>query len=226
MAEINKITKQHYTDYATVRSFMKEFGLDTLLTEDVINETILEFCDSHFDSSCFRDFKKHTNVVEFHHGTGKDNINTYFFPIIRISRVIMYNQLLQSMRTFLDTELIVQPDRGEIFLPPIYPAFLADKPFMAILGNIFIPGRYNIEVDYDYGYENTPSDIKMAATKWVAVELLKKQGAQLSYGMTSRTIDGYSEAYGKIPYEGLIATWNKDIDTVIARNKKLYARAI
>jgi hypothetical protein len=44
--------------------------------------------------------------------------------------------------------------------------------------------------------------------------------------MTSRTIDGYSEAYGKIPYEGLIATWNKDIDTVIARNKKLYARAI
>jgi len=224
MAE--NINSTHYTSYSLVADFLKGFNLGNIVSQDNVNDTLLSFCDSYFDSNCFRDFKLHSGVVEFHHGSGKDNINTYFFPIVRISRMVMYNQLLQAMRVFLDSELIVHPQRGEIFLPPIYPAFLADKPFAAILGNIFIPGRYNIEVDYDYGYDPTPPDIQMAATKWVSIQLLQKHGAFMTGGTSSRSIDGYSESYGKIPYDGLISMWMKEIDGVVARNAKVYGRAI
>jgi len=224
MTEI--ISTSHYTSYALVRDFLNGFGLDELVTVTKINETLLKFCDAYFDNECQRDFKLHSGVVEFHNGNGKNLLNTHFFPIVRINRVIMYNQLLQAMRVFLDTELIIYPERGEIALPPIYPAFLTDKPFQAIFGNIFIPGIYNVEVDYDYGFAEPPMEIQYAATKWVSIELLKTYGAQMSAGMTSRSIDGYSEAFGKLPYEGLINSWQKDIDQVTTKFKRVYARAV
>lgn len=220
------IATQHYTSLQLVTDYLQGFGLDSILTSCKVNETLLTMVDSYIDTNTFRDFKLHNNRVEFHHGNGKDNINTMYFPIVRLSRMVMYNQLLQAMRVFLDTELIVYPDRGEIFLPPIYPAFLADKPFAAILGNIFIPGRYNIEIDYDYGYETPPVDIQTAATKLLAIDLLRGYGACMSGGANSRSIDGYSESFGKIPYEGLIAMWQKDVDTIIAFNRRVYARAV
>jgi len=223
MTEI--VSTTHYTAFELVRDFLNGFGLDELVTTTKVNETLLKFCDAYFDSECHRDFKLHSGAVEFYNGNGKNSLVTYKYPIVRINRVIMYNQLLQAMRVFLDTELIIYPERGEIFLPPIYPAFLTDKPFQAIFGNIFIPGNYNIEVDYDYGHATTPPAIQYAATQWMAIQLLKTYGAQMSAGMTSRSIDGYSEAFGKLPYEGLINSWQKDIDQVIAKNKRIYARS-
>lgn len=226
MAEINKITGDHYTNSTLVWGLLKNYGIPQATVTDMTTDDMLGLADAYIDSNTFRDFKLHTNTVEFYHGNGKDNITTYHFPIVRISRVIMYNQLLQAMRTFLDTELIIYPDRGQIFLPPIYPAFMTDKPFMAIFGNIFIPGNYNIEVDYDYGYATPPADIQLAATKYTAIQILTAYGAQLSYGMTARTIDGYSESFGKLPYEGLVNVWQKEVDGIIARNKRVYGRAI
>jgi hypothetical protein len=220
------IQQIHYTDYQTVKEFMAGFNLARFITPENINETMLSMTDAYINTNTMRDFKLHSGVVEFHHGNGKDYIQSYFFPIVRISRMIMYNQLLQAMRVFLDSELIVNPQRGQIYLPPIYPAFMADKPFAAMLGNIFIPGRYNIELDYDYGYASAPEDIKMAATKYVAIQTLIKQGVFITGGATSRSIDGYSESFGKIPYEGLINFWQKEIDFVLKTNQKVFARAI
>jgi len=141
----------------------------------------------------------------------------------------MYNQLMQSMRTFLDTEIIIYPEWGELFLPPIYPTFLADKPFSAMFGNCFIKGRRNIEVKYDYGYDTPPDDIVQASNLLTASYMLKMKFANLAGGATSRSIDGYSESFGNwksSPYGSIADTWEQQALGLYARFKRISMRAV
>ena len=215
----------HYTNVALVQNYLSGYGLDIQATPERI-ENMLPIADSLIDSETQRDFHLHVDTVEFHHGTGKDYIQSYFWPITRITHLVMYNQLMQAMRTFLDTELIVFPERGQIYLPPIYPAFMADKPFMAMFGNIFIPGRYNIELQYDYGYSVVPQEIQTVASRIVIRELMFGYWAKLSRGGQSISFDGASFSYGNKPYAGILETWDRENMAILARWKRVYFRSI
>jgi len=188
----------------------------------------LDAAKSYIDNYCDRDFEEHTDVIEFHDGNGRDSLNTYYYPILDLTYVVMYNQLMQSMRTFLDTELIIHPQWGEIFLPPIYPVFMADKPFSALFGNIFIAGRRNIEIKYTYGYETTPSEIATASNLYAAAYLLKVGFAQTTAGATSRSIDAYSESFSGDfgGFTGIIKQWEEQSRQVVMRWKRLSYRAV
>jgi hypothetical protein len=216
---------KHYTDVQSVQQYLCGYGLDIHATDARV-EALLGIADSVIDSETQRDFHHHVDVVEFHHGTGKDYIQSYHFPITQITHLVMYNQLMQAMRTFLDTELIVYPERGQIYLPPIYPAFMSDKPFMAMFGNLFIPGRYNIELQYNYGFTEVPAEIKTVASRIVIRELMFGYWAKLSRGGQSLSFDGASFSYGAKPFAGILETWDQENKSILARWKRVYFRAV
>ena len=103
---------------------------------------------------------------------------------------------------------------------------MSDAPARSMFGNIFIVGRRNIEVDYDWGYEETPEDIKFAASKYAAIQVLNSFWAYLSRGVQSRSFDGYSESFGQKPFAGIIESWEKEIQDVISSKRKVFPRSI
>lgn len=220
-----------YSTSGTVTSMLAPIlGVnDPILTNSTYMATALQSAKDFIDNICDRDFDLHTGVIEFHDGNGRDSLNTYYYPIVGLTYVVMYNQLMQSMRTFLDTELIIHPEWGEIFLPPIYPAFMADKPFSAMFGNIFISGRRNIEINYDYGYSTPPSEIVTASNYYASSYILKLKFASISGGATSRSIDGYSESFGGFltsPFGSIAKTWEDDARAIAYRWKRISMRAV
>jgi hypothetical protein len=218
----------YYTSIEKLKGLLQPiFGTnDTMLASSALLETHINGAEAFIDSETFRDFRRHDDVVEFHDGNGKNSLISRYHPIIKVDHLIMYNQLLQSMRIFLDTELIIQPEWGEIWLPPIYPAFLADKPFSAIFGNIFIAGTRNIELQYSWGFEKVPEDIQYASLLWSARNFLLVKGALITGGTQSASIDGYSESYGAKPYQGLLDTWEKEALGIIAKWRRLTPKSI
>jgi len=229
---------QYYTTVKKVRDLMNSFGLrsrDPLTGEyceetDYLSDSKLKgwipIADSYINNRTFTNFYYHRDAIEYYDGNGKDSIRTYNFPMTKLTHVIMYNPLLQAMRTFLDFELIIHPEWGEVFLPPIYPAFLSDSPARSMFGNIFITGRRNIEIQYDWGFSTTPEDICTAAGKYVGVQIMSAFWANLMRGMVSRSFDGYSESFGAKPFAGIIEMWQKEIDQIIVNHIKIFPRSI
>jgi len=221
----------YYSTSGTVVSMLEPIlGInDPILTNSTYMATALQSSKDFIDNICDRDFLLHSDEVEFHDGNGRDSLNTYYYPIVGITYVVMYNQLMQSMRTFLDTELIIHPEWGEIFLPPIYPAFMADKPFSAMFGNIFISGRRNIEIKYDYGYSTPPNEIVTASNLYASSYILKLKFASISGGSASRSIDGYSESFGawkSSPFGSIGDSWEEQARQIAYRWKRISMRAI
>lgn len=70
----------------------------------------------------------------------------------------------------------------------------------------WLKGNANIELTYTYGYdpENYPLDLKLAAAKLVACQVLLIKGIGISAGANSMTIDGVSRNFGGTPYQALI----------------------
>lgn len=184
-----------YVSTAEVQAFLAPYSLPDQFLNPTNIQTYIDIAQSRIDSRCKRDFAYHENQVEFYHGGGRDYLQTYFYPITSVTHVISFNQLLQALRVFLDTELIIYPERGQIYLPPIYPVFLADKPYAAIFGNVFIPGHYNIEVQYSYGYPTAPSGIKTAAIYFASAEIMQSYLFAISSGKASVNFNGTGETY-------------------------------
>jgi len=227
-----------YTTIKKIRDLMTPYGLRArdpntgqfCEDEDFLSDTnlqgIIPLADAYLNQELQQDFYYHKDVVEFHDGNGKASLNTYYYPITRITQVIMYNQLLQAMRTFLDSELIIHPEWGEIFLPPVYPAFLSDRPSRAMFGNIFVPGKRNVEIMYDYGYSQPPDDIALIATKYVGNLVLQSYWAWVTRGIQSRSFDGYSESYMQKPFGDIYEQWQKEINQVVLWRRRRFQRAI
>lgn len=207
--------KIYYCTTEEVSAFANGYGLESFACESKINFW-LPFANDYIDSQTQRNFRVNANEIEFRDGNNKDTMLSYNYPIIRINRVVLYNQLMQTMRVFLDTELIIDAPFGEIKLPPIYPAFMADSPHRAMFGNIFIEGSRNVEIDYDWGYEDTPGDIKIAAIKYIMVQLMQGKDAQNHQGLKSLSFDGISESYGG--YTDIIKSFQDEIKEILNRH--------
>jgi len=238
LSQVGFTGSQYYTTIKQVRDLLEPFGLRNYDAntgqyvdgEDFLSDsrlkTMISLADSYINNQTFTDFYYHRDTIEFYDGNGKDGIRTYNFPITKITHVVMYNPLMSSMRTFMDFELIIHPEWGEIFLPPVYPAFLSDTPSRAIFGNIFLPGKRNIEVMYDWGYSEPPDDINLAAKKYVGTQVLNAYWAWITRGVQSRSFDGYSESYMSKPFVGLLDSWDKEIKQTIANRVKVFPRSI
>ena len=230
--------KKHYGNIQEIKKAMAQYqlirrNLVTKLPEDFVNFDIvkekLRDADDFINSECQQDFYYHQGQREWHNGTATNKLVTRWFPILNIHYLVMYNQLLQAMRTFLDSEMILGQGGafGEIFLPPIYPAYLTDHPVKSLFGNVFIPGDQNIEILYDWGYRKTPEDVKLASKKIMIMYLLQDYIVFITRGANSRSIDGYSESWGKTtPFDNVIEQYRKEVTNMLARRKRYYARFV
>jgi hypothetical protein len=230
--------KKHYANIQDVKRSMNQFALMrmntiTQLPENFINYELVKErmadADFYIDSETQRDFLYHEFQREWHDGNSTNKLILRFFPILNLHYLVMYNQMLQAMRTFLDSEIIFGQggEWGEIFLPPIYPAYLTDHPVKSLFGNVFITGNRNIEVFYDWGYKQTPGDVQLASKKMMIIYLLNDYLAYLSRGGNSRSIDGYSESYAaKGPFSAIIDQYQKEVDKILSRRKRYYSRFV
>lgn len=207
----------YYCTEKEVMDYASGYGLETFACENKI-KLLIPFTNSYIDSYTQRNFRLNSNNIEFRDGNNKDTIITYHYPIVRINHVVLYNQLLQTMRVFLDTELIIDAPFGLIKLPPIYPAFMSDSPHRAIFGNIFIEGSRNVEINYDWGYEEVPGDVKLAAIKYIMIQLLMGKDIQNSRGLRSLSFDGVSESYGG--YIEIIKMYKQEIKEILDKHKR------
>lgn len=242
LSDVQVGVTQYYTNATQVRSKLKAYNivrtnpitgvLETLnsVLSNANIDAFLSQADAYINNRTQQDFYYHTGELEFRDGNGKNGIVLYHYPLLAISHVIMYNPLQSSLRTFLDNELIVDPVKGEFWIPQIYPGFLADKNFLAQFGNILVPGNRNIEILYDWGYIQPPMDITTAATYHVMINLLRAFIFLFLAGvMTSRSINGYSESFSgpqfanKLPQEEM---WMKEMEDILMRRSKVYLRSI
>ncbi len=75
----------------------------------------------------------------------------------------------------------------------------------------FLRGNNNIEITYDYGYEtnNFPLDLRMAAAKLVACQILLLKGISVGAGANSISMDGVSRNFGGTPYGAIIEDFRR-----------------
>lgn len=208
-----------------VISFFSRYGFPAdQLSPEWLTELITS-AEMSINALTQTDFNKHTDWYEWRDGNSRSSMVLYNFPIIKISHVVVYNQLLQLMRVYTQEELIVDFRFGEVFLPQVYPVYLSDEPYRGLFGNVFTKSRRGCEFMYDWGYETPPEDIQRACILRVGIDLLNANLMNSSGGANSRSFDGLSESFGGI-HKQIQESWKTEYETLIAQRKKLFARAI
>lgn len=88
--------------------------------------------------------------------------------------------------------------------------------------NRFGLGTRNIVIDYTYGYETVPEDIRWACAKMVAALVLTKRGNKDSGGAVLLTLEGMTVSFQhrgakglSAPYGSQIELWLADIDKAV-----------
>ena len=87
----------------------------------------------------------------------------------------------------------------------------------------WLHGNANIEVTYTYGYasDNYPLDLKLAAAKLVACQLLLVKGLSGSGGANAINIDGVSRNFGGTPYAALIQDFRTQAYQTLDRFRRM-----
>ena len=87
----------------------------------------------------------------------------------------------------------------------------------------FLKGNANVEVWYEYGYDETnfPRDLRLAAAKLAACQLLLLKGIFQSSGANSVSIDGVSRNFGGTPYTALIEDMRKQAYATLDRFRRM-----
>ena len=118
-------------------------------------------------------------------------------------------------------DLFVDCVNGVLVIPPrILYLEMQAIPFW---NYTWLRGNANIEVTYTYGYtsNNYPLDLKMAAAKLVACQVLLLKGIGISAGANSMNIDGVSRNFGGTPYAALIEDFRKQAYQTLDRFRRI-----
>jgi len=111
--------------------------------------------------------------------------------------------------TITTADLFVDCVNGILIIPPrILYLEMQAIPFW---NYTWLKGNNNIWVKWTYGYasDNYPADLRMAAAKLVACQVLLIKGIGISAGTNSMNIDGVSRNFGGTPYAALIEDMRK-----------------
>jgi hypothetical protein len=156
----------------TIKAWLGIVGSDydsTLeLLRDAVEASVLQYCETSFSLE--------TVEKEIIDGTESDTIVPAHFPISSV----------QAVRFGVNTD----GTGGSTISSTNYQV----KQDAIILKGIVTPkGRANISIDYKYGYDGLPSDVKLAIIQAVEAEYRRK--SKKSIGVASRSKDGESETY-------------------------------
>jgi len=120
-------------------------------------------------------------------------------------------------------DLFVDCSNGILTIPPrILYLEMQAIPFW---NYTFLRGNNNVEIQYEYGYEdnNFPNDLRLAAAKLVACQvLLIKSIIQSGGGTNSIAIDGVSRSFGGgTPYSALITDFRTQAYATLDRYRRI-----
>lgn len=124
--------------------------------------------------------------------------------------------------TIEKADLFVDCSNGYLIIPPrILYLEMQAIPFW---NYTFLRGNKNVEVQYVYGYANNnyPRDLRMAAAKLVAAQVLLLKGiVQSGAGANSISIDSVSRNFGGVPYNALIQDFKTQAYATLDRFRRV-----
>jgi len=123
--------------------------------------------------------------------------------------------------TIEKADLLVDCANGILVIPPrILYLEMQAIPFW---NYTFLQGNNNVEVTYEYGYDETnfPKDLRRAASLLVACQILLNKGIVSSAGANSMSIDGVSRNFGGTPYTALIEDYRKQAYQTLEKFKRI-----
>ena len=167
---------------------------------------------------------RHVNVVDSQGNTiavqgGPEPIDPMFIP--------PYTYPLDPAQATWETtiekaDLLVDCANGIIIIPPrILYLEMQAIPFW---NYTFLRGNKNVEVTYEYGYDDTnfPRDLRLAAAKLAACQILLLKGISVGgAGANSISMDGVSRNFGGTPYQALITDMRTQAFAILDRYRRL-----
>jgi hypothetical protein len=126
-------------------------------------------------------------VTEFHSGTGSSLLYLDHRGIIQVHSIILVTNPSNWMYVS-PTAVEVVADEGILKLRTVLEAWTSYVP-------AFPRGKYNLKIDYSYGYATLPEDLAEVVNLLVASVTLGLLGGRTGGGSPSLT--GYSRAYGE-----------------------------
>jgi len=119
-------------------------------------------------------------------------------------------------------DLFVDMAKGTVIIPPRI-LFLENQavPFW---NYTFLRGFQNIELEYDYGYENLeslPREIRSACARIVAAAVLSTKGIFAGSSAMSLTSEGFPKSYGDFPYSAHVKSLTEGALTSLSPYKRI-----
>jgi hypothetical protein len=161
---------------ADVKAFLKiensDTQFDAILTifKNSVEAAILNFTDCPFEAI--------TVTGELYDGTDCDIITPKNYPLISVEGLYFYCDGFGQNGTKIDPEYYVMEESG-----------------IVLRNALFAPNaRKNIRIDYTYGYEDVPADVKICVLQGVKAEF--QRWSQNTENINSRSKMGESESFG------------------------------
>lgn len=157
-------------------------GISDTEYQDMLDK-LLDQASRKIDDFCSRKFYKIEGFTEVRTGNRSKIISTNNYPIITINQIKENDSVLSS-----DRYELVQSGNP-----------LGNSGRIRKLNGIWSASR--IEIDYDYGYEETPSAIEGIAEDMV-IRVVNEANAEVkASGSDSISMDGYSIQFGTVSAE-------------------------
>ena len=182
------------------------FGGQEALAERVAE--LLPLTKAMVETGAGRDFHWHVGETIALDGSGTDRLQLEAAPpvFVRALRV--------AGRTIASTQYRTYAETGLVRLQPT--GTLARFP----------EGLGNVEVDLDWGFEQTPGDVRLAQAKLTAAELLAELGGE-GGGVRETRIGDYAVRYAEEGrYAGAVGRLCAEAEDVVRRYRRVRVGAV
>ena len=189
-----------------VAELLEEIGLDLTPWEGdgsypKIQKIIAE-CQARIELECQRKFGPAVKAETFN-GSGSDRLVLAEYPVVRIISATFCGAVLNQDSLALDSE------RGILYLK----------------SGLFPIGIQNIRIEYEYGYETIPLDLKDVLKKLAAREVVMRSPTEdEASGVKSVRILNYSVSYAGGLFSRQVEEWTAESKEVLKRYRKVVIR--
>jgi hypothetical protein len=231
-----------------VKGLLRGLPISDVATDDDIYLYIKQASDM-INRETYSSFGRGVRVEERYDGTGQFTLVLNHSPIVKLHSLQIFNPNNSVIRawTSADAEnpnsLIVEPNLGMLTIPgqflvpqllgTTYSLWPTVNPLMGTEAqgvqydyyNRFGRGNRNILVNYEYGYQTVPEEIRWAAAKITACLVLVKRGHKDTGGATDISMEGLTISFMhrqgmSAPYGSTLETWATEAKAAMVRYRR------
>jgi hypothetical protein len=189
-----------------VAELLEEIGLDLTPWEGdgtypKIQRIIAE-CEARIETECQRKFEPAAKTETFN-GPGSDRLVLAEYPVVQILNVLIFGSAVPPSSFVIDNE------RGILYCA----------------SGVFPHGIQNVRVEYEYGYDSIPLDLKDVLKKLAAREVIMRSPTEDgATGIKSIRILNYSVSYNGGLFSRQVEEWSLEAKEVLKRYRKVVIR--